>query len=344
MQTHTKDFDLSIVIGRFQPLHVGHCSVIESAIEKSGHTLVMVGSSNGSISIQNPWSVEDRIEMIERTFSQKIELGELSCTGIPDSPYREGSWVARVKRMVKDKQTELAKSGKKYERVALVGHFKDTSSSYLALFPEWVLVEAPNYKGLNATDIRYAMFNGNQDGWKLNIPDQVKNYVDTWQQTPIYTELTREFNYIQNYKAGYAMLPYPPIFVTVDALVVQSDKILLINRKDSPGKGLWALPGGFLNADEPLADAVIREVEEETGIRLPKPRTPPVVFDAPNRSSRGRTITHAYIFELPPELKVIPVAGDDAKSAEWVPLEYVRNNSRAMFEDHWHIIDKLVYV
>jgi bifunctional NMN adenylyltransferase/nudix hydrolase len=124
--------------------------------------------------------------------------------------------------------------------------------------------------------------------------------------------------------------------------VIQSGHILLIQRDAAPGEGLWALPGGFLEQKEYIEDGVFRELREETKLKVPLPVLKGSVkkthvFDKPDRSLRGRTITHAYLIELAPG-KLPPVKGsDDARRAKWVPIAAL--DRKVMFEDHYHIIN-----
>jgi bifunctional NMN adenylyltransferase/nudix hydrolase len=149
------------------------------------------------------------------------------------------------------------------------------------------------------------------------------------------------------YKKQYSSLPYAPVFVTTDAVVICSGHILMIRRKSEPGKGLWALPGGFLNAqtDRSIQDAMIRELREETGIKVPSPVligniNKVRVFDAIDRSTRGRTITHVFKIDLPdgvlPKVRGI----DDADKARFMPLSEL--DSAVCFEDHFEIISSLI--
>jgi bifunctional NMN adenylyltransferase/nudix hydrolase len=106
-----------------------------------------------------------------------------------------------------------------------------------------------------------------------------------------------------------------------------------------------ALPGGFINVRERVVDGILRELREETKLKIPEKVLRGSIqkvelFDAVDRSLRGRTITHAALIELPAG-KLPPVKGsDDAKKAVWVPLSSIREED--MFEDHYHIIDGLV--
>ena len=106
---------------------------------------------------------------------------------------------------------------------------------------------------------------------------------------------------------------------------------------------LIALPGGFLdaNTDASLEDAMIRELREETGLKVPSPVLRGSirnnhVFDSIYRSSRGRTITHAFNIILPdgelPRVK----GGSDADKAFWIPFSEL--DPRECFEDHYQII------
>jgi len=135
--------------------------------------------------------------------------------------------------------------------------------------------------------------------------------------------------------------------VTADAVVIQSGHILMIKRRSEPGKGLWALPGGFLNAntDKSVKDAAVRELKEETGIKVPTPVLygsihDEKVFDAISRSARGRTITHAFKFVLPdgplPKVKGM----DDAEKASWIPIGEL--DSSTCFEDHYELITHFI--
>ncbi len=105
--------------------------------------------------------------------------------------------------------------------------------------------------------------------------------------------------------------------VTADGIIVRDGKVALIRRGNEPFKGSHALPGGFVEYGERLEDCVVREVLEETGLRTKVVRLVGV-YSAPGRDPRGHFVTAVY--ELRPtggHLK----AGDDASSAEWVPLD-----------------------
>lgn len=114
---------------------------------------------------------------------------------------------------------------------------------------------------------------------------------------------------------------YPRPALTVDAVVFGLDladrslKLLLIERLGEPFKGHWALPGGFVNMDEPTEKAVLRELEEETsltGLYLEQLYT----FSGVDRDPRERVVSVAYYGLVSPD-SLRPRAGSDAKTVEW---------------------------
>ena len=113
---------------------------------------------------------------------------------------------------------------------------------------------------------------------------------------------------------------YPRPAVTADCIVITKEadaKVLLIQRGDEPFKGCWAFPGGFMNMDETAEQCAIRELEEETGLKVIELHQIGA-YSKVDRDPRGRTITVAYLIVID---KPLPVIGqDDAAKAEWWPL------------------------
>lgn len=98
-------------------------------------------------------------------------------------------------------------------------------------------------------------------------------------------------------------------------------KVLLVKRGKDPFKGMWALPGGFMEWDESCEQCAARELEEETGVAGVKLR-PLGVFSAPGRDPRGTIVSVAYTGFIPAE-KTTVKAGDDAAEAVWFPVKNV---------------------
>ena len=139
-----------------------------------------------------------------------------------------------------------------------------------------------------------------------------------------------------NIKGKY-VYDWPRPMVTVDAAVFTNSggktKVLLIKRGRDPFKGKWAVPGGFVNMDEELEDAIARELEEETGltgVQLEQMRA----FGTVGRDPRGRQITIVFM-GIAGENQTELMAGDDAAQAEWFDIEELPED---MAFDHDEIV------
>lgn len=336
-------FDALVFIGRFQPFHNGHKAVVEAALEKAKEVIVVVGSSFASRNVRNPFTFQERKDMIKAVFpTDRVKVVPVS-----DYPYDDNKWIAAIQNVVHGAINWSADPVK----IGLIGHKKDHTSYYLNIFPTWGAVDVPNVDGINATDIRKALFEGELTDvydWRSFMPKEVKSVIKPIVNlTKDFEVLFQEYKMVKKYKEAWKAAPFPPTFMTVDAVVVQSGHILLVKRGDMPGKGLWALPGGFLNQEETMLDGAIRELKEETKIKVPVPVLKGSIkgsktFDAPNRSARGRTITQAFYIDLGvgelPKVK----GSDDAEKAFWVPFKDVVQEK--MFEDHFFIIDNFINI
>ncbi|WP_373503635.1 NUDIX domain-containing protein [Aestuariivirga sp.] len=128
--------------------------------------------------------------------------------------------------------------------------------------------------------------------------------------------------------------PRPAVTTDICLFTVVDDelRILLINRGAEPFKGLWALPGGFLQETETLDECAARELLEVTGVKSAHLEAF-ATFSDPHRDPRGRTITAAYLALVPAGDHILQ-SGSDAEDARWHP---VRRLPKLSF-DHRDII------
>lgn len=344
------EFDFAVFIGRFQPFHAGHLQVVQEGLRRAERLIVLLGSAWQARSPRNPWSHEERERMMRAALSA-ADNERLLVSPLMDVPHNDDAWVRNVQATVAGLVTAHHRSPHRPARIALIGHEKDHTGFYLSLFPQWQAIAVPNYRQISATPLRDRLFAAAPAPAQLAeeglLPPAVADEVGRWiAASADYAELRDEIAFVRDYRKGWENAPYPPTFVTVDAVVVQSGHVLLVERRARPGKGLWALPGGFVDPGERLLDAVLRELREETRLKVPAPVLRGSlhgnrVYDDPHRSARGRTITHAFHFELArqPELPRVK-GGDDAARAFWVPLGEL--DPGRMFEDHYFILQDLV--
>jgi bifunctional NMN adenylyltransferase/nudix hydrolase len=331
-----KKYHTLVLIGRFQPFHNAHLEIVKRATALCDQLVIITGSAKQPRTYKNPFTSKERSAMIKdatRGLSIRIHVEENI-----DTIYNDQAWAVRIQGIVSRYHVIGTKTG-------IIGHKKDESSFYLDMFPQWEYENVEEIEPLSAVNIRdlYFKCDANMNFIKAVVPETTLDFLNQFRGTSDYEQIIKEREFVANYKKQYASLPYPPIFSTADSVVIQSGHVLMIKRRAEPGKGLWALPGGYVNAytDKSVEDAAIRELREETLIKVPAPvlRGNIVdnrVFDAVDRSPRGRIITHCFKIVLPdgelPKVK----GSDDAEKARWVPIAEVK--SEECFEDHYDMV------
>jgi len=384
--TQTSKRKRTVLILRASPFHLGHAELVLRALKLSEEVVLFIGSAKQPRTVKNPFTAAERAEMIrcwyreekqkfvsdaEIAFNNWNGLGTLRIEHIRDYRYSNQRWLADV-------HSKLPKiDGDTY----ITGSDRDPSTFYLKMFPTFKLdIVEENLavsKALSATRVREIYFgqtlNGNQlteaDAdmlLKAFLPPTTLKYLRVFKTLSEYTALVESYDHYKYeeekskkasqllIEAGYKSGLYMPNHVTVDAVVIQAGHILLVQRGHQPGKGLWALPGGHCEQTEWMFDGAIRELREETRIKVPEAvlrgsYKGDKMFDDPNRSLRyGRTYTRAFLFHLNVNLvdgkNVFPeVKGsDDAKIAKWFPIQEALGMSEVLFEDHGELIETMI--
>jgi bifunctional NMN adenylyltransferase/nudix hydrolase len=339
--------DWAVYIGRFQPFHLGHQALLSHALTLARQCVVVLGSAHQARTPKNPWTWQERAEMI-RLALPAGDRQRVHFLPVRDQ-YDQGRWVAAVRKGVADLSGRAGDAS--HASVALVGHFKDATSAYLREFPGWTVIPVERAGIIDGTHVRDALFSAAPAALDATlaamvsqIPPSTADFIRAWSALPFVPELAQEWRMLRQYHHDWAAAPYPPVFVTVDAVVRCSGRVLLIRRGQAPGKGLFAVPGGFIEQRETVYQSALRELEEETCLSmLPGTWTTSLrsvaVFDHPDRSLRGRTITHAHYFDLGdralPEVK----ASDDAQSVVWMPIDRLLSLEDQFHDDHFHMLD-----
>lgn len=369
---------LTVYMGRFSPFHNGHAEVLLRALKLSETVLVITGSAKQPRRVKNPWTADERAEIIQKWYkvakSGDPSLGNLVIDKMRDFPYNDDKWQLEV-------QALIARYAHPSEPPFITGADRDRSTFYLKKFP------APNYvldlteedtrvsMFLSATTVRDVYFGKRFNGQEIDdkqvdvllksfLPATTLRYMLDFMSTLAYDNLVNEYKTIIKRKAGKVRADgYPVIEQTTDAVVIQSGHILLVRRAAYPGKGLWALPGGHVNPDEWLLDSCIRELKEESKLKVPEPVLYGSLkfdmrFEKPDRSELGRVITQAFCFKLPDHVgkegqvvlpEVYGVVDDigegelnDTDKARWVPINEALDMSDQLFDDHHAIIETMV--
>ncbi|OTG66564.1 nicotinate-nicotinamide nucleotide adenylyltransferase [Acinetobacter silvestris] len=177
------NFDYLIYIGRFQPFHLAHMQTIKIALEQSDKIILALGSAQNERNIKNPFSALEREQMILSNFSEN-EQKRIQFVHIIDV-YNDVKWIRLVKNQVAERvQLE--------DKVGLIGHFKDASSYYLQLFPEWEMLELDSLKdSISATPLREAYYRGEivESAFPLGTSD----FLHQFQTTEIFKQLQHKY-------------------------------------------------------------------------------------------------------------------------------------------------------
>jgi bifunctional NMN adenylyltransferase/nudix hydrolase len=353
-------FDLLSLIGKFRMFHNGHKHVVDEALKRTRNLLICIGSANRPRSRHLPWTAAEVEQMIRMVYPLDSEAGgRIKIVQLDDWMHdNDFMWLMNVhKAVAKEEQALRSLHGQRAPiKTGLVGFSKDHTSYYLKKFPQWGSVDVGPYrqdgKILNATDLRALFFARGEAVLSSYVPRQVAGFIYDWTerhpQTVSYLKDAIEF--AGDYKKKHKFVgtnAYDPVHSTTDAILIQSGHVLLVRRKFHPGRGLWALPGGFLKATEPTREAVTRELKEETKIAVKKGvldlafRFKTVFSDVNRSDDRGRIITHAYLYLLNDRAELPAIeAADDADKAKWVPLGLL--DPREMYSDHFFIIMKMI--
>lgn len=349
---------LAVLIGRMQPPHMGHAKLVEHMLDQHDHALVLLGSSLRSRDIKDPLRWHDRAWLLRRLLDE-IGCDDSRMRNLPlkDYPYSNNRWQYQVQKIVEAQAQEL-----QADEITLYGNYKDSSSWYLQLFPRWNRCEIPLYKPegriLSASDIRDPILRG-EHPWSYRdlVGSRGADFLTGWRVTEEGRRLCEEAEWIDNFKKPYADLPHGISFQTADSVITWRGLVLLGQRRGNPGKGLWALPGGYVNEKEWIAKGAFRELGEEARTRVylhgrhsrhrlkfdESWMVGRKQYDWPERSQRGRVITTRFHWRIPDHLDVVHEAADDLQRTQFFPIHDVLDKmDYEMFEDHQMIIGDTV--
>lgn len=323
-----KKFEKGYIIGTFQPLHKGQEYLIQEALKQCEHLTILVGSSNIGISLKNPFTFEQRKEMLESVYPDREKI---SIFPLNDS--REIEWIDYIKIYTADG--------------VIFGREKTGSTYYQNNFSNYIEIEKNSENVqldyIDAEDIREAIYTHKEMEDFVNLETYLSWNIHKY----IYENL--DFNYFKELYTYVQKHKTNKILNSTNAFVLcsinQQAYVLLIQRKSVIGRGQWALPGGYLEPNELIFDATLRELYEETNLskELTYITGETYIVDKVDRSDLGRVITFATAFNLGP-VETLPEvkAGDDAEIAKWVLLSDIWQGNQKLFSDHSIIAETLI--
>lgn len=331
-------YDLIVFIGRFQPFSEHHKEIVRRARAQADNVLILVGSANSRRTTRNPLTYLERSSMIEE-FLDIEDIGNVWIAALQDKTYNDNAWALSVNKEISSTCRSIfannrwSPAGTLDYKIGIIGHKKDETTTHLEMFPQYDVIDVGYINAPSASEIREKIFSAEDEVEAVPVIQKELHVPYT-----VAKKLASMYFDELNYRSEWGEGP----FLTADSVVRVGDHVLLVERSDGGG---WALPGGFLNKNETFFQAAIRELREETRLRVPervlkgslnkdKPRR---VFDDPNRSTRARIVTEAFYFDLVHDTSLPEVRGsDDAKRAFWCPI--IDLKEEMFFDDHYHIL------
>lgn len=276
-------------IGRFQPLHVGHMSVISQMLEEVDHAVIGIGSAQEHHTVENPFTADERVAMLREALGDSIERCTIIRIKDIDNYPR---WVGHVESLCP--KFDIVWSGNRIVKQL----FED--AGYKVLIPEYESI-------ISASEIRTMMCNGG--GWQRYVPEGVAHIIK---------DLKGVDRVRQLYSRRYTNpAPTADIIIEVYDNASGTEKlegIVLIERKEKPFG--WAIPGGHQEYGDSLEKTAVKEAEEETGLKVELVEQLGTYSD-PARDPRGHRNSTVFIARAYGK----PKAGSDAKNAEVFALD-----------------------
>jgi len=326
----------AVIIGRFQPLHNGHIALIKQAMKENDTVLILVGSCNKAPDFNNPFTIEERLQMIENVFDEE-GANIPFVRGLKDKP-TEDEWIreviANVARLEEDPSKVILYTSEKDEE------FYNRTMIYNTCVRD--------SKGISATDIRANLYGALPfTMWKQEFPlaniSFLKDFANSNRCHALAEESTTclegKTTAIANHKWAN------PIEPVCHAVVIHGADVLLVKRNSTRGYGQLAIPGGFMECDETTREAAIRELKEETGLDLTTVScvelAQAVEENTDDLSVRTLGINYLYLLDHTVDKPEITIDKTECLEYTWEPIKDVLEEKTILFYNHNVVVQRL---
>ena len=353
---------IGVVVGKFSFVTREIFHVLKKASDENDHVLIFVCSADRSKDYAMPFTHHDRADNILKTIdvNDGIEREDFSVCLVKDNPVNRRQWITDVHSKLNERLNALYVDRKTLDINVYVSN--ESNHQYENIFPEPTFTVHKVSMGNN--EELFKDFYGMEDISSYIAPNMCGLYdayrKSEWYDTPRLTSemnhgfdtLKKEYEAVKYQKEQWEAAPFPPTFVTTDAVVNYKGYVLVVKRKGAIGNGLYCLPGGFLPQKDSIKEGIVSNLKKDTNIQVHeniissnilKVKT----YDDPIRSLRGRIITNAGLIELDgvTSLKGFPKVRKTKSQKEhagWFSLFEIENMREMFFEDHYYIIKDLL--
>jgi bifunctional NMN adenylyltransferase/nudix hydrolase len=326
-QKKNYSYDFCVFIGRFQPFHKGHQHTVKIALQQSKKLIVVLGSYRLAPAPRVPWDACDRKKMILAAF-EKAQHQRFLFVFVRDRLHCEDLWKQNI-------LGEISKHTSTQQKIALIGHCKDSSSFYLKMFPNWDFIETNNYKNIHATDFRENFFlQKNSLSLYKDIPDGTAKWLRKYQKTKSFQNIKDQFLWISKKRDQDVVI--------CSAFVFCGRYILLVKRQTPLCQNLWSLPEIVSLGQESLLKLSLQAVQKETCFqwmeKLESCYCAEAYFECAENSSLGRQRKYVFCYKWADPLLPEVFPGQEIKNVEWILLDDLYLREHEMYSDTFQMI------
>ena len=323
MYTTGDQMKLGIIIGRFQPVHYGHLSLINTSKTNNDKTLVIMGSVNRLPNYNNPLTTEERKKLLETLVTPADDWVLQQQKDRPTDDEWVQDIVARVNNIEEDPTQVTLYCGKKDEE------FYRSNFIYN--------VEVVKEEDISCVDIRHAWYQ--ESLWTVEDSLPISSAA-ALELSDNFQELRDEWDLINNYPSQ-AEETYPnPVSY---AVIVQDNKILIKYRDEIIGYQQPGLPGLYVLNTETTLDSCIRNTKVDTNIDLEM-----LIINGEavcmaqaveeNLDSLGvRTLGVNYLFIIKPDVSL-----EITSDSDWIPMKDILEENTLLFYNHNLVAQRLL--
>lgn len=357
--------------GRFSFPTIAHKGVIRFGVDNFDELIIIVGSATTATNEKNPLTYDERSSILgdmiqnmgfkyhQETNTFYTPDGTKTVAIRPNSDYEDDAdWVSAMYSIVSRELVEHS------DTVTIINPEKDAGNYWLKYFTDWEYQSAPMVDGVSASRIRSRFFHGNAN-YVENATYETVMFLEKWKHSEECRRIRAEFLFHEQIRKAEAAriehnrtakekghsTKYQTTYVTGDCAIMQRRggkmKILLITRKNIPGVGQKAIPGGHFEPAEDNSeyDTAVREAREEIGVQLTDKEfaefavATQIRFGAVDRSLRGRILTMLQVFLIPEgmELELTPQE-EEVIDGGWFEQHEVKQSE--CFEDHYYMVNR----
>ena len=353
---------IGVIVSKFSFVTRDVFHALRKASDENDHVLVCVCSADRSKDYTMPFNKHDRADNIIKAIgvNDGLEKEDFSICYINDNPVNNRQWITDIHSKLNERLKALYVD--RNNLVINVYVSDESNHRYENIFPEHMFTVHKVTMGNNEELLKD--FYGMEDISSYIAPNMCGLYdayrKSEWYDTPRLTSemnsgfdtLKAEYEAVKFQNEQWSVAPFPPTFVTTDAVVYYKGYVLVVKRKGVVGNDLYCLPGGFLPQRDTVEEGIVRNLKKDTNIQVHENILKSNVrkvktYDDPIRSLRGRIITNAGLIELD---NVTTLSGfpkvrktkSQKEHAGWFSLFEIENMRDMFFEDHFYIIKDLL--